>query len=302
MSVRGFEKDQYQLLDFGGGRKLEKFAQWITDRPCPPAEQMPKAMPELWQRAHLKFQRRDGLHGQWSLLQSPSQIDFGENGEKFPAWSINYQDQFKLSLRLSPVGHLGVFAEQAENWHWISQQVQRLQVGRREPVKVLNLFAYTGGSTLAAAAAGAHVTHIDSAGNIVNRARENAELSRLSEASIRWIQEDALLFCQRELKRDNQYQGIILDPPSYGHGPKKQIWKIGRHLLPLLEICGELTSQQRGFVLLTNHSPDFSSADLEASFADAIFGSCGAGARANRMTLTAESGARLDAGCVVRFP
>ncbi|MBH58585.1 MAG: SAM-dependent methyltransferase [Planctomycetaceae bacterium] len=302
MSVRGFDKDQYQLLDFGDGRKLERFAQWIIDRPCPPAEQARKATPEIWQHAHLKFQRKDGIHGQWRLLQSQMQIDFGENGEQFPAWSIDYQDQFKLNLHLSPVGHLGIFAEQAENWHWISQQVKRLQSGLHEPIKVLNLFAYTGGSTLAAAAAGAHVTHIDSAGNMVNRARQNAESSGLSDASIRWIQEDALLFCQRELKRGNQYQGIILDPPSYGHGPKNQIWKIGRHLLPLLELCGELTSQQRGFILLTNHSPDFSSADLEASFADAIFGSCGAGARASRMTLTAESGERLDAGCVVRFP
>ena len=155
-----------------------------------------------------------------------------------------------------------MFAEQAENWHWIMQQIQRIQRGQQKPGESL-LFAYTGGSTLAAAAAGAHVTHIDSAGNIVNRARENAALSGMQEAPIRWIQEDALLFCQRELKRGNQYQGIILDPPSYGHGPKNQVWKISKHLLPLLELCGELTTQSRGFVLLTNHSPDFSSADLK---------------------------------------
>lgn len=302
MSGRSFQTDQYQLLDFGAGRKLERFGDWIIDRPSLPAEQASKTVAELWQQAHLRFDRKDGLKGKWSLLQSDSKVAFGKNGEEFPPWPISFQGQFRLNLKLSPVGHLGVFTEQAENWYWIRQQIERLKNGQQEPVNVLNLFAYTGGSTLAAAAAGAHVTHIDSAGNIVKRARENAALSGLSEAPIRWIQEDVFLFCQRELKRGNQYQGIILDPPSYGHGPKNQVWKIGKHLLPLLEICGELTKERRGFVLMTNHSPDFSSADLEASFADAIFGSCGAGARANRMTLTAQAGTRLDAGCAVRFP
>ena len=301
-SGAGFDTDQYQLLDFGNGRKLERFGSWVIDRPSPPAEHEQKSSPDKWQAAHLRFERKAGLQGSWKLLKSASSVEFGKGGESFPPWAIRYQNHFQLELQLSPVGHLGVFAEQAENWHWIMQQIQRIQRGQQNPVKVLNLFAYTGGSTLAAAAAGAHVTHIDSAGNIVNRARENAALSGMQEAPIRWIQEDALLFCQRELKRGNQYQGIILDPPSYGHGPKNQVWKIGKHLLPLLELCGELTTQSRGFVLLTNHSPDFSSADLEASFADAIFGSCGAGARGSRMGRNSENGRRLDAGCVVRFP
>lgn len=302
MSGRGFESDQYQLLDFGGGRKLERFGEWIIDRPCPPAENATAANPSLWKQAHLKFQRTQGLHGKWKLLREQDVSAFGKNGESFETWSIQFQHRFRLNLQLSPVGHLGVFAEQASNWDWIIKQVERIQRGLAEPVKVLNLFAYTGGSTLAAASAGAQVTHIDSAGNIVARARENAALSNLADAPIRWIQEDAMLFCQRELKRGNQYHGVILDPPSYGHGPKNQVWKIGKHLRPLLELAGELTQQQRGFVLLTNHSPDFSSADLEASFADAIFGSCGAGARASRMSLTSAEGNRLDAGCVVRFP
>ncbi len=276
MSVGGFQTDQYQLLDFGAGRKLERFGAWIIDRPSPPAEHVSKLAPELWQTANLRFSRKDGLQGKWKLLKTDQQIDFGKNGEQFKSWSIGYHHHFRLQLNLSPVGHLGVFAEQADNWHWIMQQVQRLQQGHQEPVKVLNLFAYTGGSTLAAAAAGAHVTHIDSAENIVNRARGNAALSG--------------------------YQGVILYPPTSCHGPKNPVWKIGKHLLPLLELCGALTRKKRGFVLLTNHSPDFSTADLEASFADAIFGSCGAGAHASRMTLTAQTGHRLDAGCVVRFP
>ncbi len=299
---KGFEADQYQLLDFGKGRKLEQFGQRIIDRPSPPAGSAEKRAPALWQQADLKFDRTEGLKGKWRLLKPEPDVEFGSNGESYPGWAIDYRKHFSLHLKLSPVGHLGVFAEQADNWHWIMNQVRRIQKGQSDPVKVLNLFAYTGGSTLAAAVAGAHVTHVDSAGNIINRARENAELSGLQDARIRWIQEDALLFCQRELKRGNQYQGIILDPPSYGHGPRNQIWKIGKHLLPLLELCGALTKTRRGFILLTNHSSDFSSADLEASFADAIFGSCAAGARASRMTLTAQTGARLDAGCVVRFP
>jgi 23S rRNA (cytosine1962-C5)-methyltransferase len=171
-----------------------------------------------------------------------------------------------------------------------------------DPLKVLNLFAYTGGSTLAAAAAGAEVVHVDAAKNTVNWARENARLSGLENAPIRWIVEDALKFVEREVRRGNQYDAVILDPPSYGHGPDGNPWKIGEHLLPLLEACGELTQQSRAFLLLTCHSPGYGPAELEAYLADAVFGSCQAGATAHELSLPTEDGRALPAGVAVRWP
>ena len=137
---------------------------------------------------------------------------------------------------------------------------------------MLNLFAYTGGSTLAAAAAGAEVVHVDAAHSSVDRARANVTLSGLVEPRIRWIPEDALKFCQRELKRGNRYDAVILDPPTYGHGPKGESWKIGEHLLPLLQVCGQLTEASRAFMLVTCHSPGIGPSELSAYFADGIFG------------------------------
>src|SRR5262249_38694967 len=139
---------------------------------------------------------------------------------------------FRLQLDAMPSGQVGVFPEQCENWEWTAKQVRRSQppadAGRS--LRVLNLFAYTGASTLAPAAAGAEVVHVDSARSVVERARQNAALSGLAERPIRWIVEDAMKFCQREVKRGNKYDAVILDPPTYGHGPKGEPWKIGEHL------------------------------------------------------------------------
>ena len=153
---------------------------------------------------------------------------------------------FRLKLEALPSGQVGVFPEQRENWAWISRQVAKTQATLGRAPRVLNLFAYTGGSTLAAAAAGAEVVHIDAVQTIVDRAKENAAFSGFAEKPVRWIAEDAVKFCRRELKRGNQYDGVILDPPSYGHGPKGEPWKIDTDLLPLLTMCGELTAENRG--------------------------------------------------------
>ena len=175
---------------------------------------------------------------------------------------------FRLQLEALPSGQVGVFPEQRENWDWIARQVRRAkpQADEGRGFRVLNLFAYTGGSTLAAAAAGAEVVHIDAAQNIVDRARANAELSGLADRPIRWIAEDAVKFCRREVKRGNKYDAVILDPPSYGHGPKGEVWKIENDLLPLLKLCGELTSESRAFVLVTCHSPGIGPAELGGVF------------------------------------
>jgi 23S rRNA (cytosine1962-C5)-methyltransferase len=184
------------------------------------------------------------------------------------------------------------------NWRWIAKQVRR--AGR--PIKVLNLFAYTGGSTLAAARAGAQVVHVDAAKNVVSWARRNARLSGLSEAPIRWITEDARKFVSRELKRENLYDAVVLDPPSYGHGPKGEAFQLDDDLMPLLADCGALTAGHRTFMLMTCHSPAYGPAELEACLADAVLGSCSAGALATTLDLQTGDGRRLNAGVSVRWP
>ena len=275
-------QDQYELLDFGDGRKLERLGGVVVERPCPAAE---TASPQdsSWQ-ADLAYRRRGRTEGVWS-------------GPEPDAWRLA-ADGFSLQLRCTPFGHLGVFPEQADNWRWIQRQVRRA----KRPLKVLNLFAYTGASTLAAAAAGAEVTHVDGAKNIVGWARRNAEQSQLSDAPIRWIHEDAVKFARRELKRGRQYDAVVLDPPSYGHGAGGEAWRIARDLPPLLEACGELTRESRAFVLLTCHSPGFEPPELEALLADTIFGSCQAGARGAPLRLHDAAGRGLPAGHVARWP
>jgi 23S rRNA (cytosine1962-C5)-methyltransferase len=219
-------------------------------------------------------------------------------------WQLRHDNAagFRLKLEPLPSGQVGVFPEQRENWSWIAQQTARGLVQRNRPPRVLNLFAYTGGSTLAAAAAGAEVVHIDAAQNIVDKARVNAELSGLADRPIRWIAEDATRFCQRELKRGNQYDGIILDPPTYGHGPKGENWKISEHLLPLLELCGQLTKESRAFVLLSCHSPGIGPAELSAYLAEGIFGHCGQPPKSGDLYLETSDGRQLHSGTYARWP
>ncbi len=283
-----FAKDQYQLLDFGDGRRLERFADWILDRPCPTAENHNMADKPAWQRAHARFFRGENDKGKWEQL----------NPEELPQrWSIDH-GPFRLELKRSPFGHVGVFPEQAENWDWIARQVQ--SAGRE--LKVLNLFAYTGGSTLAAAAAGARVTHVDAARNTVAWARHNAQLSGLADAPVRWIADDAVKFARRELKRENYYDAVILDPPSYGHGARGEVWRLSQHLPELLEICGRLTAASRAFMLLTCHTPGYGPSELRAMFDDALERDSTPGKLSGKqLTITAATGKQLPSGVSLRW-
>jgi len=287
----------YELLDFGDGRKLERFGGVVVNRPCPAAEGVAKARPELWNDANGRFRGPRTGDGSWS-----------PNVKQWvPAdWQFVHQGaaSFRLGLEALPSGQVGVFPEQRENWDWIA-----MQVGRAKPraadapaLKVLNLFAYTGGSTLAAVAAGADVVHIDAAHASVDRAKQNAILSGFGDRSIRWIPEDAMKFCQREVKRGNKYDAVILDPPSYGHGPKGEPWKINEHLLPLLQLCGELTEGRRKFVLVTCHSPGIGPGELSAYFADGIIGHCGVPPATGELFLATADGRRLPSGVYARWP
>ena len=207
--------------------------------------------------------------------------------------------QFRLLLSPLPSGQVGVFPEQLANWNWIAKSVAKPQAAM---LRVLNLFAYTGGSTLAAACAGAEVTHVDAAKSMVARARENAEASGLADAPIRWIVEDALKFCQREVKRGNQYDAVILDPPTYGHGPKGEAWSIKRDLLPLLNLCKQLTSGRLKFALCTCHTPGLGGAELSAYMSDGLFGHCGQPPQTGTLYLTTNDGRKLPSGTFARWP
>ena len=274
-----FTLDQYQLIDFGHSRRLERFGSLLLDRPCPAAERFVPARPEAWQEADARFDRGEG---RWKFTSElPS------------SWSISHG---KICFELKPtaVGHLGLFPEQAANWDWIGKQVR--SAGR--PLKVLNLFAYTGGSTLAAAAAGAEVVHLDAAKNTVGWARRNAELSQMADLPIRWIAEDATRFLRRELKRENRYDAIILDPPSFGHGTRGEVWQLSKHLGEVLRMCAVLTSGRRQFMLLTCHTPGHGPERLSDMIAETI----GKGhITAEPMTIRSATTAELPAGAVTRW-
>jgi 23S rRNA (cytosine1962-C5)-methyltransferase len=209
---------------------------------------------------------------------------------------------FRLALKALPSGQVGVFPEQRDNWQWIARQLSKAHAENRPPLRLLNLFAYTGGSTLAAAAAGAEVVHVDAARSIVERARNNATLSGLGHDPIRWITEDAVKFCQRELKRGNRYDAMILDPPSYGHGPKGEPWKIDKQLLPLLKLCGELMAGRRAFILVTCHTPGVGPAELAAYLAEGVFGDCSQPPAAGELVLQTPDARRLASGVFARWP
>jgi len=242
----------YELIDCGDFEKLERFGNVVLIRPEPQAV-WSKALPEAeWQKLHhIKFKGRSATAGDW-LKKNPKTPD---------RWHIEYKNKeaaIKFRLALTSFKHLGIFPEQAVNWDYISQNIKRFKMP--EP-KVLNLFAYTGGASLIAAAAGADTTHVDSIKQVVTWANENQELSGLQ--NIRWVVEDALKFVKRELKRGKKYNGIILDPPAYGHGPNGEKWKLEDHINEMMHDVVELLDPDEHFLILNTYSLGFSSVIIE---------------------------------------
>lgn len=237
----------YQLLDSGNFEKLERFGEWITVRPEPQAI-WNKSMPESeWERlAHAIFRREGGSgeRGEWlTKPQMPGQ------------WWVRYSyKEMELSMRLGLTSfkHVGIFPEQAENWNFIYDTAHEITARKGEPARVLNLFAYTGGASLAARAAGADVTHVDSVKQVVSWSRENMERSGLD--GIRWIVDDALKFVRREVKRGKTYDGIILDPPAYGRGPDGEKWILEENITELLELCSQLLAPRDSFLVFNLYS------------------------------------------------
>lgn len=296
-----FAPDQYELLDFGTGRKLERFGHEVLDRPSPAAVGTDIVDPELWSTATARFDLaasgKGKGKGEWD------NAGLAASSDEEP-WSVRHGDS-RLIMGLNAAGNVGVFPEQADNWDWIAEQVRHIQndLLDRRP-RVLNLFAYTGGASLAAAAAGAEVAHVDSSGPTVAWAKKNAAASGMADLPIRWLVEDAIKFAARECRRGNYYDGVIADPPTYGHGPKGKAFKFGEHVGELMELCAELVGE-RGvggrFVLFSCHAPGFGVDDAKATVSRALPTSDATCVTAQTLDLETVDGRKLSAGVSVRW-
>ena len=241
--------DGWELIDSGNGRKLERFGARVLDRPCPQAIWPPRHAAR-WEEADAEFQRTESGQGEWTTR--------GGTRDGWPAaWGA-----LRFELRLTGFGNVGLFPEHAAHWPWM----QALLRDRRD-ARVLNLFAYTGGASVACAAEGADVTHVDSARSVNGWAAENASLSGPIGGKIRFIAEDAAKFVRREARRGRKYDGIIIDPPTFGRGAQGEVWTIERDLWPLVAACGELLADAPLFTVLTAHSPGITPRVLVAALA-----------------------------------
>ena len=236
----------YELLDCSGGERLERWGNVVLIRPDPQVIwNTPKEHP-LWHRADARYVRSKEGGGHWECRRQLPE-----------AWNINYKD---LQFKISPTGfkHTGLFPEQAVNWDMMREKI----TGAGRSIKVLNLFAYTGGATLAAASAGASVCHVDAAKGMVHWARENAELSSLAERPIRWIVDDCAKFVEREIRRGNTYDAIIMDPPSDGRGPGGEVWKLEDQIYDLVKLCTGVLSDEPLFFLLNSYTTGLSASAM----------------------------------------
>ena len=227
----------YEVLDTSGGEKLERWGKYLMVRPDPQVIWNTPHEHPGWKKKNGHYHRSSKGGGEWEFINLPDE------------WSISYKD---LTFHLKPFSfkHTGLFPEQAVNWDWFSNLIAH--AGR--PVKVLNLFAYTGGATVSAAKAGAQVTHVDASKGMVSWAKENAAASGLADAPIRWLVDDCTKFVEREIRRGNHYDGIIMDPPSYGRGPKGEIWKIEENIFPFVELTAKLLSDKPLFFLINSYT------------------------------------------------
>jgi len=227
----------YEVLDTSGGEKLERWGKYLLVRPDPQVIWNTPHEHPGWKKKNGHYHRSSKGGGEWEFINLPDE------------WSISYKE---LTFHLKPFSfkHTGLFPEQAVNWDWFSDLIAH--AGR--PVKVLNLFAYTGGATVSAAKAGAQVTHVDASKGMVSWAKENAAASGLADAPIRWLVDDCTKFVEREIRRGNHYDGIIMDPPSYGRGPKGEIWKIEENIFPFVELTTKLLSDKPLFFLINSYT------------------------------------------------
>lgn len=237
--------NDYEVIDCSKGEKLERWGDYLLVRPDPQVIWDTPKKEKGWRKMNGHYHRSSKGGGEWEFFQLPKE------------WTIQYSLPInkKLTFHLKPFSfkHTGLFPEQAANWNWFSQLIADA-VSKGRQVKVLNLFAYTGGATLAAAAAGASVTHVDASKGMVTWAKENAISSGLKDAPIRWLVDDCVKFVEREIRRGNHYDAIIMDPPSYGRGPKGEIWKIEESVYPLIQLCSQILTDNPLLFLINSYT------------------------------------------------
>lgn len=250
----------YEIIDCSKGEKLERWGKYVLLRPDPQVLwDTPRKNP-AWKKLNGHYHRSNKGGGEWEFFDLPEQ------------WSIHYKD---LTFHLKPFTfkHTGLFPEQATNWDWFSEKIRN--AGRE--IKVLNLFGYTGGATLAAAKAGAKVTHVDASKGMITWGKENAVSSGLGDAPIRWLVDDCVKFVEREIRRGNHYDGIIMDPPSYGRGPKGEIWKLEEKIHPFIALASQLLSDDPLFFLVNSYTTGLAPAVLTYMISTEVctkFGGC----------------------------
>lgn len=237
----------YELLDASDGNRLERWGDYTLVRPDPQVIWQDVRQHAAWKKADASYSRARSGGGAWNQNKLPE------------TWQIEYQNLgLRFGLKLMGFKHTGVFPEQAVNWEWFSKLIR--EAGR--PISVLNLFAYTGGATIAAASAGASVCHIDASKGMVAMAKENAALSGLSDKPIRYIVDDCKKFVEREIRRGKKYDAIIMDPPSYGRGPTGEVWKLEEQIFPFVKLCSELISDNPLFVLINSYTTGLSASTM----------------------------------------
>ena len=248
MKVANNWKD-YEILDMANGEKLERWGNIVLIRPDPQIIWKEKQYPKKWEKANARYDRTNTGGGYW------------ENKNNVPeSWEVKYKN---LTFNVKPMGfkHTGIFPEQAVNWDWMMEKIS--DESKKREIKVLNLFAYTGGATVACLSAGASVCHVDSSKGMVTWAKENVEISGLKEKPVRYIVDDVVKFVNREIRRGNKYDAIIMDPPSYGRGTNGEIWKFEENIEDLIKLCMEVLSDNPLFFLINSYTTGISSMVLE---------------------------------------
>ena len=249
----------YEVLDTSCGEKLERWGKYILLRPDPQVIWNTDKKNKLWNKLNGHYHRSSKGGGEWEFFDLPNE------------WMISYANGAKFHLKPFAFKHTGLFPEQAVNWDWFSSIINKKKAENPDkPFKVLNLFAYTGGATLSAAKAGAQVTHVDAAKGMVQWAKENAYASGLEDAPIRWLVDDCVKFVEREIRRGNTYDGIIMDPPSYGRGPKGEIWKIEESIFPFIELTAQILDKDASFFLINSYTTGLQPAVLSYMINTAI--------------------------------
>lgn len=246
MIIKTTKQKDYELLDSGRGEKLERYGDFVLSRPDPEALWEKSLDKKIWNNTDFRFIRKGNKTEWYTKKEMPKN------------WNIEFGD-LRLKIMPSSFKHVGLFPEQLLQWEWTENKILEFIKENKKTPKVLNLFAYTGGATLACAKVGAEVTHVDGSRTAIAWARENAELSNLQDKPIRWIIEDCVSYLKREIKRGNKYDAIIMDPPAFGHGPHDELWKIEEHFLELFELCKKVINDKPLFMIVNGYTAGYSS-------------------------------------------